>query len=178
MADEEPNEELEEGGKKLGSLKKILMIVVGVFLVAVLSVGATWFFLKDKIAQPDVAAGTDEMPLGDADMTLEAGPAIYHALQPPFIINYNTSGKSRFLQTELTVLTRDPESIEVMILHNPLIRNNLLDIFILHDFNKLMTADGKTALADDLTKGIQDILVKEMGRPGIEAVLFRSFIMQ
>jgi flagellar FliL protein len=41
-----------------------------------------------------------------------------------------------------------------------------------------MTADGKTALADDLTKGIQDILVKEMGRPGIEAVLFRSFIMQ
>jgi flagellar FliL protein len=177
MADEEPNEELAEDGGSSGGLKKIIFIVLGVLLVAGISAGGTWFFLKDKIASPEMSE-IDDIPFEEPIMTPENGPAIYHALQPAFIINFNSSGKSRFLQTELTVLTRDPESIEVMILHNPLIRNNLLDVFTLHDFESLMTAEGKMALADDITSSIQDVLVKEMGRPGIESILFRSFIMQ
>ncbi|MBU2863165.1 flagellar basal body-associated FliL family protein [Reinekea forsetii] len=178
MADEEPIEEVEEEGeKKGGGLKKIIMIVVGFLLVSGLSAGGMWFFLKDKLAEPEAAA-IDEIPMEEPITTPENGEAIYHALQPAFIINFNTNGKSRFLQTELTVLTRDPESIEVMILHNPLIRNNMLDVFTLHNFDELMTAEGKMALAEDLTKTIQDILVKEMGRPGIESILFRSFVMQ
>jgi flagellar FliL protein len=179
MADEEPIEELtEDGPKKGGGLKKIIIIIVGFLLVAGLSVGGTWFFLKDKLAEPE-AAEIDGLPMEEQAMSPENGEAIYHALQPAFIINFNTStGKSRFLQTELTVLTRDPESVEVLILHNPLIRNNLLDVFTQHSFDDLMTAEGKLALAENLTLAIQDVLTKEMGRPGIESILFRSFILQ
>lgn len=167
----------EEGGKSGGKLKMIIMIVGGVVLISALSIFGTWFMLKDKIADPTLPA-PGELEMGEPVMSAELGEAIYHAMQPAFIINYNSGGKSRFLQVELSVLTRDPTSIEVLILHNPLIRNNLLDVFSTRDVATLATAEGKQQLADDLTKAIQDILVIEMGRPGIESVLYRSFIMQ
>ena len=180
MADEEIVDGEVDGeakGKSGGKLKMIILIVVGLIVVSALSIFATWFMLKDKLADPE-AADLSEIPMEEPVMTVEQGPAIYHALQPAFVVNYSVSGKSRFLQVELSVLTRDEASIEVLVRHNPLIRNNLLEVFADEDVNQLVTAEGKQKLADDLTKAIQDVLITEMGRPGIETVLFRSFIMQ
>jgi flagellar FliL protein len=180
MADEEVVDDGldEEGGKKAGGkLKMIIMVVVGVLLISGLSIFGTWFMLKDQLADPE-APDIGEIPMEEPVMTVDQGEAIYHAMQPAFIVNYNAAGRSRFLQVELSVLTRDPASIEVLILHNPLIRNNLLDVFSEQDVMMLGTADGKEKLAEDLTKAIQDVLIIEMGRPGIETVLFRSFVMQ
>ncbi|MDX1474312.1 MAG: flagellar basal body-associated FliL family protein [Reinekea sp.] len=167
----------EKGGKSGGKLKMILMIVGGIVLISSLSIFGTWFMLKDKIAEPGMP-DMSELPMDEPTMTPSQGAAIYHAMQPAFIVNYTSGGRSRFLQVELSVLTRDPAAIEVLILHNPLIRNNLLDVFSAQDVMTLSTADGKQKLADELTKAIQDVLIIEMGRPGIESVLFRSFIMQ
>lgn len=178
MAEEDAIEDGEEGGKKSGGkLKMIIFIVLGVVLVAGLSIFVTWFLLKDRLAQPD-EPGINEIPMEDPQMTEMQGEAIYHAMQPAFIVNYSNGGRSRFLQVELSVLTRDPAAIEVLILHNPLIRNNLLDVFAEQNIDELGTAAGKQKLIDDLTSAIQDVLVIEMGRPGIETVLFRSFVMQ
>lgn len=178
MADDDAIEDGEEGGKKAGGkLKMIIFIILGVLLVAGLSIFATWFLLKDRLAQPE-EPGISEIPMEEPQMTVEQGEAIYHAMQPAFIVNYSNGGRSRFLQIELSVLTRDPAAIEVLILHNPLIRNNLLDVFSAQNVNELSTAAGKQKLVDDLTSAIQDVLVIEMGRPGIETVLFRSFVMQ
>lgn len=175
MADED---EIEVEGGSGGKLKLIIMIVVGVLLVAGLSVGATWFLLKDRLADPNAEGMSDGGSEPSMALSETQGPALYHALQPAFVINYNSGGRSRFVQTELTVLTRDPASIEALITHNPLIRNNLLDVFSRQDVSTLLSEEGKQKLADELTTAIQDILVVEIGRPGIEAVLFRSFIMQ
>ncbi|MEJ2044280.1 MAG: flagellar basal body-associated FliL family protein [Reinekea sp.] len=179
MADEElAADRQEEGkGKAGGKLKKILFIVLGVILISGLSVFTTWFMLKDKLSDP-VDPDITDIPLGEPTMSADQGEAIYHALQPAFIVNYNTAGKSRYVQVELSVLTRDPTAVEVLIQHNPLIRNNLLEVFAKQDVNELVSAEGKQKLVDDLTLAIQDILVAEIGRPGIETVLFRSFVMQ
>ena len=178
MADEENLEAgAEEGGKSGSKLKMIIMVVVGVLLISSLSIFGTWFMLKDKLADPEMPSA-GELPMEEPVMSVTQGEAIYHAMQPAFIVNYNSGGKSRFLQVELSVLTRDAAAVEVLILHNPLIRNNLLDVFSTRDITTLGTAEGKQKLADDLTKAIQDVLVIEMGRPGIESVLYRSFIMQ
>lgn len=55
MADEDipvPEGEAKGGGK----LKLILMIVFGVLLIAILSVGGTWFLLKDKMSAAEPLA--------------------------------------------------------------------------------------------------------------------------
>lgn len=180
MADKEASAEetgAEQEGTAGGKLKMIIFIVLGLLLTAAASIGVTWFLLKDN-ADDQQNEDINNIPLGEPEMTEEKGEAIYHALQPPFIVNYNIGGRSRFLQVELSVLTRDNASVELLVLHNPLIRNNLLDVFSLQDVAALMTAPGKEQLAADLTNAIQDIMVNELGRPGIETVLFRSFIMQ
>jgi len=84
----------------------------------------------------------------------------------------------RFLQVELSVLTRDPAVIALLALHNPLIRNNLLDVFSRQDVAQVGSAAGKQKLADELTASVQDIMKAEMDDPGIESVLYRSFILQ
>ncbi|TCS42422.1 flagellar basal body-associated FliL family protein [Reinekea marinisedimentorum] len=174
---EEDVPEAEEGKKKGGKLKLIILIVVGVLLIAALSIFGTWFMLKDKLAGPDDMS-IDEMAMSDPSLSAEQGEALYFAMDPAFIINYTNGGKSRFLQVELTLLTRDPEALAVIEQHNPLIRNNLLDVFSMQDISMLATAEGKQKLAEELAAAVQAILDVELGRPGVESVLYRSFIIQ
>lgn len=166
-----------EGKAGGGKLKMIIIIVVGVLLVAGLSIFATWFLLKDKLAEPEMADASG-LQMADPKVSVEQGPAMYFQMDPAFIINYTSGGKSRFLQVELSLLTRDAEVMAVLENHNPLIRNNLLDVFSMQDVNMLGSADGKEKLAVDLAEAVQRILDTELGRPGIESVLYRSFIIQ
>ncbi|MDO7673406.1 MAG: flagellar basal body-associated FliL family protein [Reinekea forsetii] len=174
MADEDipvPEGEAKGGGK----LKLILMIVFGVLLIAILSVGGTWFLLKDKMSAAEPLATAANGMAIPAQMPIAA---LYHAMQPAFVINYTQNGKMRFLQVELSVLTRDPAVIALLALHNPLIRNNLLDVFSRQDVAQVGSAAGKQKLADELTASVQDIMKAEMDDPGIVSVLYRSFILQ
>jgi len=170
-------EESTEGKKKDGKLKLIIVIVIGILLIAALSIFGTWFMLKDKLTSSDEKS-IDELEMSDPIVSVEQGEALYYAMDPAFIINYSNGGKSRFLQVELTLMTRDPEALAVLEKHNPLIRNNLLDVFSTQDINLLASAEGKEKLAEDLAVAVQAILDVELGRPGIEAVLYRSFIIQ
>jgi flagellar FliL protein len=174
MADEE-TPGAEEEAKGGGKLKLILMIVLGVVLIAILSGGGTWFLLKDKMsAAKPLATAANGMPIP----ALMPVAALYHPMQPAFVINFNQNGKMRFLQVELSVMTRNPAVVGMLSLHNPLIRNNLLGVFSRQDVTKLGSVEGKQKLADELTITIQDILTAEMDDPGIESVLYRSFILQ
>lgn len=179
MADDAANEELDEIGKskKGGKLKMIIIIVVGILLIAGLSVFATWFLLKDKMASPE-NGDINAIEMTDPSMAVSEGPAEYFDLEPAFIINYNTGGRSRYLQVELSVLTRDTEALAILELHSPLIRNNLLEVFSTQQIGELTSAEGKEMLAQELTSAVQTIVELELGRPGIETVLYRSFIIQ
>ena len=172
MADEDISDEEAKGG---GKLKLILMIVAGVLAITVLSVGGTWFLLKDSMSAPEPLATAANGMTIPAQIPL---PALYHAMQPAFVINYTQNGKMRFLQVELSVLTRDPGVIGLLSLHNPLIRNNLLDVFSRQDITQVGSAEGKQKLIEELTTAIQDIMQTEIDDPGIESVFYRSFILQ
>jgi flagellar FliL protein len=174
MADED-TPATEEDAKGGGKLKLILIIVSGVLVIALISVGVTWFLLKEQIASSkplEVAANGMTIPSAMPNL------ALYHSMQPAFVINFNQNGKMRFLQVELSVLSRDPAVVAMLALHNPLIRNNLLDVFSRQDVSQVGSAAGKQKLADALTLSIQEVLIAEMDEPGIESVLFRSFILQ
>lgn len=172
MADDDTVEEDQEP-KRGGKLKLILMIVLGVLLIAGLSIGATWFLLKDKLAPNDPEVGENGEPVEEVMQE-----AIYYPLDPAFVINYSTAGKSRFLQIELSLLYRDPAVTDLLTLHEPLIRNNLLAIFSTQNVVDLGSVQGKEQLVNTLTSEVNALLVDEMESTGIETVLYRSFIMQ
>ena len=180
MAEDDELETLDnedEGGSSNGKLKLIIFITLGVILVALLSILGTWFMLRDKLSDPSDTA-VDELEMADPVVTVDLGEAMYYEMTRPFIINYALGGRSRFLQVELSVLTRDVEAMDAVETHTPLIRNNLLDVFSAQNLDDLVSAEGKQKLADELTEAVQSILDVEIGRPGIETVLYRSFVIQ
>ena len=75
-------------------------------------------------------------------------------------------------------MTRDKEIVEAVELHMPMIRNNLIILFSGQTYNELQTDEGRELLKQDALKEVQNIMQQEMGRPGIEKLLFTNFVMQ
>ncbi len=182
MADEEEvegEEGVEEGQGKSG-LKKIILMVVAFVLVAAISVFATLLLAGGD----DSSDGDEQMPEGDELMledqvvSPDSGQAIYLALKPAFVVNYSQGSRSRYLQLEITVLGRDQLAIDAVSEHMPLIRNNLLETLNEQNYESLRSHEGKEQLAVALSETIQDVMLDIIGRPGIEKVLYRSFVMQ
>jgi flagellar FliL protein len=151
------------------------MILVGVLIVAGASVGGTLFLIGGDSSDGD----EDEMMTGEGTgEPVDAGPANYLAMQPAFIVNFNDAGRTRFVQLELSLVSRDIAAIDIANTHMPLLRNNILQTLAEQDFEALKTVEGKEQLVAALTATVQTTIEEKLGRPGFETVLFRSFVMQ
>lgn len=153
--------------------KKLLIIVVGIIGLVAISVGAT-FALVTHFIEPAATESVDA-----ADPALEAKkPAIYYSLQPVFVVNFEAQRRQRFLQIEVNLLLREQNVIPALELHMPAIRNGLVMLFSAQVYEELRTAEGKEKLRQDALLSVQSVLQKEIGKPGVEQVLFTNFVMQ
>lgn len=153
--------------------KKLIIIIVAVVLLVGISVSVALMLLKpggDKSSAEHEAEGGHEEKAKQ--------PAIYYALSPAFIVNFQDKGRTRFLQADLTFLIRDPEVALALDMHMPLIRNNLVLLLGGQTVEDLQGAEGKEALRQKALVVVQDVLQKETGKPGVEQVLFINFVMQ
>jgi flagellar FliL protein len=105
-------------------------------------------------------------------------PELYFSITPPFIVNFQTLGRIRYMQIGVDVMTRDQEVLDAVKDNLPLIKNNLLALFDAQDFDVMATAQGRQALRQAALTEVQKVIQAKMGRPGVEAVLFTSFIIQ
>ncbi len=165
MADAD-NQEKPRSGKK-----KLILLSAALLGVIVISVGGTVAALK-LLAPPPPPPETAE----NAQPTQT--PAIYYPLKPALLVNFDVRGRQRFLQAELTLMTRDGSVISAVELHQAMIRNALIMLIGGKSFEDLQTAEGKELLRQDCLQEIQRLLQQEIGNPGIEQVLFTDFVMQ
>jgi len=179
MADDDTDADDAAAGGGGGKKKLIIFIVLGILLIG-LSIGGTLFAVKMMTPEPTVAEGA-EGEEGSAEEEPEEEikmPAIYFPLKPPIIVNFNARGRQRFLQAELTLMTRENDVIEAVELHMPMIRNSLVLLFGGQVYEELQTAEGKELLRQQALTDLQSILEQEIGKTGIEQVLFTNFVMQ
>jgi flagellar basal body-associated protein FliL len=73
----------------------------------------------------------------------EVAPAIYVEVQPPFVVNFDAKGVMRFLQVSMQVMTRDHETSELIKLHDPKIRNNMLLLLGSQTYDTISTMEGE-----------------------------------
>lgn len=171
-ADNDANEEKKPPGKLAGKKRLILLALLMLGIVG-LSVGATVFALKFFAPPPPVQTETPE----DAPPPLPK-PAIYYPIKPPIVVNFMVRGRQRFLQAELTLMMRDETVISTIELHQSMIRNALILLIGGQPYEELQTAEGKELLRQQCLQEIQRILQQEINKPGIDQVLFTSFVMQ
>jgi flagellar FliL protein len=174
MADAETESTQENAGGKFGGKKRVILL--GLLLVGVvgISVGATLFALmyfspaEQQPVEDEVESALPSLPV----------PAIYYPLKPQLNVNFSVRGRQRTLVAELTFMTRDESIISAIELHQPMIRNALIMLIGGQSYEELQTAEGKELLRQQCLQEIQRLLEQEVGKSGIEQVLFTSFVMQ
>ena len=154
------------------SAAKIILIAV---TVAVISVGGSLgglFYLGVIPARASVPAGEESAA------TEPRADAIYVGIHPTFTANFEKKGKAKFLQVKVEVMTRDPDMEQHIKAHMPAIRNDLLMLFSNRSSDSVSTSAGKEALRQETLVKVQEILARETGSEGVEAVYFTSFVME
>lgn len=170
-------EELDLNVKKEKSPLKMILVILGVVLVMIAASAGTAWFVLDRVGG---TTGGEEASSEERIIQ----PAVYFAFDPPFVVNFREKSRARFLQVTLEVMTRDPAIVELVTLHMPVIRNNLVLLFSNQTYAGLSSLEGKENLRTEAHRVIQDILseegveIDEEGHGGVEAVYFTGFVMQ
>lgn len=170
--------QLEEGGEQPKSKSKLILIIIIAVVVLGVGVGAAFFLLSGDEEVPEEAAEVvEEEPVVPA--VDPQAPAIYIKMKPEFIVNYQVGPRQRYLQVYMEAMTRSGEAAEVLEMHSPMIRSNILRIMGEQEFEFLRTPEGRSTLRELVTEEVRRIVEQESGIEGaIEEVLFTNFVMQ
>ncbi|MDP1757973.1 MAG: flagellar basal body-associated FliL family protein, partial [Pseudohongiella sp.] len=84
----------------------------------------------------------------------------------------------RFLQASISVMSRDPQALEAVTQHMPVVRHNLINLLNAQMLLVFEDPTGIELLRQLATQEVKQVLMREIGREGIEEVLFTNFVMQ
>jgi flagellar FliL protein len=176
------DDELDLGIEKTpGSRKKLVIIIAAaVLLLALGGAVAWWLFSGDEESgaaeEPAAEAAAEQSEEQPAES--EQLPPIYHSLDPVFVVNLPPGGDAKMLQVGVDVLVRS-EKLEEFLKHNdPMIRNQLLNLFSSQNSIQLRSRAGKEQLQAKVLAELRKIVKSQGGTGEVEAVYFTSFVMQ
>ncbi len=179
--DEQEGENTEEGEAKPGFIakNKKMILLGGLALVLIgASVGGT-LAVVSMFSAPEEA---EDAAVAEGE-SAEAGPppikqAIYYPIKPPIMVSFEGRGRQRLMQAEVTLLTRDSAVVATVEQHMPMIRNALVLLMSGQVYEDIQTAEGKELMRVQATQQLQQIIEAEIGKPGVEEVLFTNIIVQ
>jgi flagellar FliL protein len=177
MAKTAPKEEVAAGEEPVvptGSKKKkiIMMAVITVVLLGSAGGAATYFLTKKPASSKDAKKPAEK-----------AVPPVFLALEN-FIVNLQTEGGDKYLQTGITLQVRNEEQLAYYKANMPQLRSRVLLLLSNKSADELLTNEGKLKLEDELIKQIQmpynndEPTPKEAEERRIMGVYFTSFMIQ
>lgn len=147
--------------------RKLLFIVVGLVALLVAGGAGAYFMLKPSSKDKEAHAAAKH-----------AEP-IYVALDPAFVVNFESGGLVRFLQVTVQAMTEDPVTAELIKKHDPVIRNGLLMLFSGQTYDTIKTAEGKEQLRQAALTEVRKIIAAQGGKAAdVKSLYFTSFVMQ
>lgn len=188
MAEPEQEEAAAPAPKAAPAWRKFVLIGAGVLLVMGIGMGVTLMLVKTELA-PAGAAAPAHPGKGKAKSATAAHAAkprpdaskekpLYLALDPAFVANLQDHGSLRFLQVGVEVMTHQQRVIDALKLNMPQIRDRLVMLFSSQTLASVSTLKGKEKLRKEALDQIRQVMQKEIGDPGVDAVYFTSFVMQ
>ena len=175
MADAKTKEPQATGGSGKG-----MKIVVGAMgLLLVVAIAANGYLMGHRSAP---AAATAEATTAHAEEASAADAKghepIYLALDPPFVVNFQSDSATRFLQVGVQLMAHDQKALDAAKASEPAVRNALVMLFSSQDAKTLISREGKEKLRADALAEMQKIVAERVKGAAIDAVYFTSFVMQ
>lgn len=148
------------------SKKKLVIIIVAALVLLGGGGGAAAFFMmKPKAhAKPE--------PVEEV-----ATPAEYVPLSPAFVVNL-ADDNARYLQADVQLMTRDPETKKALELHAPAVRNRLLLLFGAQSADQLADRRGKERLQQQALNEVRAVLKNQKAADKVDALYFTSLVTQ
>lgn len=149
-----------------GSGKGMKIVVGAMALALVASVGAIGYLMGHRGAP---AATTAEAAHEETAVASKASEPIFLALDPPFVVNFQSESATRFLQVGVQLMSHDQKALDAAKASEPAVRNALVMLF--------SSQDART-LASRVGAELQKIVGERAKGAAIDAVYFTSFVMQ
>src|SRR5450432_995404 len=171
--------------KKSGALVATLINGVGMFVLTLVAVVVGGFINAKLHPPPDLQLDKDGkikaiVPVAAAGHGEEGAAgkaALYYAIDPPLVVNFEDGSAVRFLQISMEVMARDQKAIDSVQKNIPLIRNNLLLLMSNRNYQAMMSREGKEKLRGEALAEIRAVQKKE-GSPDVDDLLFTTFVVQ
>lgn len=157
-----PTADAAEAPKK--SRKKLVVMLA---LAVVLLVGggtAAWWWSSH--AAPAKKEGEPKLPTQ------------YFAMEPSFVVNLADTDAVRYLQADVQLATRDPETLKALEEQAPAVRNRLLLLFGQQTSDTLIQRSGKERLQDKALAEVKSVLKHEGAPDKVDGVIFTSLVTQ
>lgn len=171
------SDEKSEAAAAAPASKATLWVTILVALAALVAGGGgAMFYVASQNQKQAQAEEGAEKGKGKGKPRL---PAQFVELDPPFVVNFEAKGLMRFLQVSIEVMTRDPETVDLVKKNDPMIRNDLIMLLANQRYEEISTRDGKEKLRAEALKVVADAIASEGGDGSkIEQLYFTSFVMQ
>lgn len=144
------------------SKRKKLMFAAAAVVTVGLGGAAAWYFSSGA---------------GEAAPAAKA-PTQYLAMDPAFVVNLADADAVRYLQADVQLATRDPETLTALQAHAPALRNRLLLLFGQQQSASLTQRSGKERLQEKALAEVKAVLQAEGAPDKVEAVMFTSLVTQ
>jgi flagellar basal body-associated protein FliL len=158
---------------------------VGIFTLTLTAVVLGGFINAKLHPLPDLQLDKDGkikaiVPVVVAGKSAEkapAKPALYYAIDPPLVVNFEDGSAVRFLQISMEIMAHDEKAIDSVQKNIPVIRNNLLLLMSNRNYQTMLSREGKEKLRDEALAEVRAVQKKE-GSPDVDDLLFTSFVVQ
>jgi flagellar FliL protein len=144
--------------------RKKLFLILGVVLLLAAGGGGAWWYSSN--AAPAKHAAEPKLPTQ------------YFAMDPAFVVNLADTDAVRYLQADVQLATRDPETLKALEEQAPAVRNRLLLLFGQQTSDQLVQRSGKERLQDRALVEVKSVLKHEGAPDKVDAVIFTSLVTQ
>jgi flagellar protein FliL len=151
---------------------KILIILIGAFLLVVVAMGGGFFMMWNKMSSMN-AQNSEEVGNGtEAEEVAETmGPT---KKLDTFIVNLADKGGERYLRVSMNLELEKEETVEVVGKILPKIRDAILMILPTKKYEDIGTVEGKSALRNEMLTKINELMKPEK----IKNIYFTEFVVQ
>ena len=160
-----------------GSGKGMKIVIGAMALLLMVAIGAVSYLLGHRSA-PAAAATAEESADAEPSAESKGHEPIYLALDPPFVVNFQSDSATRFLQVGVQLMAHDQKALDAAKASEPAVRNALVMLFSSQDAKTLISREGKEKLRADALAEMQKIVAERVKGTAIDAVYFTSFVMQ